>query len=51
MTPYTDPFHAKLIIFSLCILACAVSFILGRISTWMFDQTEEESLQNEEGQE
>ena len=46
MTPYTDPFHAKLIIFALCISACAVSFILGRISTWIFDQTEGEK--NEE---
>lgn len=51
MNPYTDPFTAKLIIFGLCMSACAVSFFLGRLSIWAFDQTEENSSQNEEGQE
>jgi len=51
MNPYTDPFAAKLIITGLCLVACAISFLLGRMSTWAFGQTEEETPQNEEGQE
>lgn len=47
MNPYTNPFVAKLIITGICLCACAVSFYLGRLSTWIFDQTEDE---NNEGQ-
>ena len=36
MNPMTDPFAAKLVIFALCVVACAVSFFMGRISTEMF---------------
>lgn len=42
---------AKITITGICIAACIVSFYLGRLSTWIFDQTEDEVPQNEEGQE
>jgi hypothetical protein len=42
----TDPFLAKLTITGICLAACLVSFLLGRLSTWAFDQTEQEK--NEE---
>lgn len=48
---YTDPLIAKVTITGICLVACAVSFILGRMSTWAFGQTEKETSQNEEGQE
>jgi len=47
MNPFTNPFVAKLIITGLCLCACGVSFVLGRLSTWVFDQTDDE---NNEGQ-
>lgn len=47
MNPYTDPFTAKLVIFALCISACAVSFFMGRISTEMFADEELPKNQND----
>lgn len=42
----SDPFLAKMTITGICLAACLVSFILGRLSTWAFDLSEEET--NEE---
>lgn len=44
----TDLFIAKLTITGICLAACLVSFTLGRMSTWIFDQTEEEKNEEQE---
>jgi hypothetical protein len=46
MNPFTDPFAAKLVITGLCLLACAVSFVMGRLSSEMF-ASDDDSSQNE----